>query len=43
MLAILIGSVWGVSIGNPMKGVLAGTIGGAAMATAIWLLDRRSR
>lgn len=43
MLAILVGAVWGVWAGNPMKGVLAGTIGGGAMALAIWLLDRRSR
>jgi hypothetical protein len=42
MAAILVGTVWGVAAGNPMKGVLAGTAGGAAMAIAVWLLDRRS-
>ena len=43
MAGILIGAVWGVAAGNPMKGILIGTGAGAAIAAAIWLLDRRSR
>jgi hypothetical protein len=43
MTAILIGAVWGVSAGNPMKGILIGTGAGAVIAAAIWLLDRRRR
>lgn len=42
-LCILGGFVAGVAIGNPMKGVLAGTALGAALATGLWLLDRRRR
>ena len=41
MAAILAGSAWGIAAGNPMKGVLAGTLAGAAVAVAVWLLDRR--
>lgn len=41
--AILVGTVWGISAGNPMKGVLAGTIAGAAIAILVWLLDRTRR
>lgn len=43
VLAILIGTVWGVSAGNPMKGVLIGTLAGAAIAIAVWLADRIRR
>jgi hypothetical protein len=43
MTAILVGTVWGVAAGNPMKGILIGTGTGALMAAAIWLLDRRRR
>ena len=43
MAAILIGAVWGIAAGNPMKGILIGTGLGAAIAVAIWLFDRRSR
>ena len=41
--AILIGAVWGVAAGNPMKGILIGTGVGAAVAAAVWLIDRRKR
>lgn len=40
---ILGGFVAGLGIGNPMQGVLAGTAVGAALATMLWLLDRRRR
>jgi hypothetical protein len=43
MAAILIGAVWGVAAGNPMKGILIGTGVGAAIAAAVWLIDRRKR
>ena len=43
MAAILIGAVWGVATGNPMKGILIGTGTGIAVALLIWLLDSRSR
>ena len=43
MVAILIGSGWGVAGGDPMKGVLAGTAVGIATAVLIWLADRRRR
>ena len=43
MAAILIGAVWGVAAGNPMKGILIGTGTGIAVALLIWLLDSRSR
>lgn len=42
-LFILCGFVVGLAIGNPMKGVLGGTAIGAALATGLWLLDRRRR
>ncbi|WP_458388961.1 hypothetical protein [Sphingomonas sp. F9_3S_D5_B_2] len=38
---ILAGFVFGLSIANPMKGVLIGTGIGAALALLIWLVDRR--
>ena len=31
----------GLAIGNPMKGVLAGTAIGAVLALLLWLVDRR--
>ena len=43
MAAILIGAVWGVSAGNPMKGILIGTALGALIAIAVWLVDRARR
>ena len=43
MAAILIGAVWGVAAGNPMKGILIGTGIGAATAAAVWLIDRSRR
>ena len=43
MAAILIGAVWGIAAGNPMKGILVGTGAGAVIATAIWLIDRSRR
>jgi hypothetical protein len=43
MAGILIGAVWGVAAGNPMKGILIGTGAGAAIAAAVWLLDRLRR
>jgi len=33
----------GVAAGNPMKGILTGTGVGAAVAAAVWLIDRRKR
>lgn len=42
-LFILCGFVVGLAIGNPMNGVLGGTAIGAALATGLWLLDRRPR
>jgi hypothetical protein len=43
MAAILIGAVWGVAAGNPMKGVLLGTGVGGLTALAVWLVDRSRR
>ena len=40
MAAILCGAVWGISIGNPMKGLLIGTAIGVGVAVLVWLLDR---
>ena len=42
-LCILGGLVVGVMAGNPMQGVLIGTAAGAALALAVWLLDRGRR
>ena len=42
-LFILAGFITGLAIGNPMAGVIGGTAVGAALATALWLLDRRRR
>jgi hypothetical protein len=43
MGGILIGAVWGIAAGNPMRGILIGTGAGAAIAAAVWLLDRSRR
>jgi hypothetical protein len=43
MASILIGAVWGIAAGNPMKGILIGTGAGAAIAAAVWLIDRGKR
>ena len=40
-MGILIGCGWGIAVGEPMKGVLAGTAIGALAALLLWLLDRR--
>ena len=40
--AIIAGGVVGLFLGDPMKGVLAGTVTGVAIAVAVWLLDRRA-
>ena len=40
MIAILCGAVWGISIGNPVKGLLIGTAIGIGIALAVWLIDR---
>ena len=40
-LFILLGFLYGLSIRNPMKGVLIGTAIGALIAVIIWLIDRR--
>jgi hypothetical protein len=40
-LCILAGFPLGLAIGNPMKGILIGTGVGAALAVALWLVDRR--
>ena len=40
MAAIIGGAVWGIVIGNPMKGLLVGTCIGIAAAVLVWLVDR---
>jgi hypothetical protein len=40
-IGILAGCGWGIAVGEPMKGILAGTALGAAAALLLWLLDRR--
>ena len=44
-LFILLGFLYGLSIRNPLKGVLIGTAIGAACAILVWLIDlgRRGR
>jgi hypothetical protein len=39
-ISILAGFVYGLSIHNPMKGVLVGTGIGAGLALLTWLVDR---
>jgi hypothetical protein len=43
MAAILIGAVWGIAAGDPMKGILIGTGLGIVVAALVWLLDSRTR
>jgi hypothetical protein len=38
---ILLGFLYGLSIKNPLKGVLIGLAIGAVLATITWLLDLR--
>ena len=40
-VGIFAGFGWGIAVGEPMKGILAGTAIGAAAALLLWLLDRR--
>ena len=40
-VCILGGFIVGLSINDPMKGVLAGTAAGVILALLFWLLDRR--
>ncbi|HEY8433677.1 MAG TPA: hypothetical protein VIK68_03585 [Sphingomicrobium sp.] len=42
-LFLLLGFLFGLSIRNPLKGVLIGLAIGAALATGTWLIDRRRR
>lgn len=39
-ICILAGFPLGLTIRNPMKGVLIGTAAGIIIAVAIWLIDR---
>lgn len=41
MLGIVGGTIWGMTTGQVMLGVLTGTGIGAALAVAMWLIDRR--
>ena len=40
-LGILIGFSWGLAVGEPSMGAVAGTAVGALAAVLLWLLDRR--
>jgi len=40
---ILLGFIFGLSIGNPLKGTLIGVGVGTVLALLVWLLDRRRR
>jgi hypothetical protein len=42
-LFILLGFLFGLSIRNPLKGVLIGTAIGGALAVLTWLIDLRRR
>jgi len=42
-ICILGGFVYGLTIRNPMQGVLIGTGVGAAIALLVWLIDRGRR
>jgi len=43
MLAIIVGTAWGVATGQAMLGVLSGTGAGIGLALIVWLLDRRAK
>ena len=38
---LLLGFIYGLSIRNPLKGVLIGLAIGVVLAIATWLIDRR--
>lgn len=40
-ICIIAGAFAGLAISNPMKGILAGTGIGIALAVILWLADRR--
>jgi hypothetical protein len=42
-LFLLLGFVYGLSIRNPLKGVLIGLAIGAVLAVATWLIDKTRR
>ena len=42
-LFLLLGFLFGLSIRNPLKGVLIGLGIGIVLAVATWLIDRRRR
>jgi hypothetical protein len=42
-LFLLLGFLYGLSIRNPLKGVLIGLGIGAVLAIGTWLIDRRRR
>ena len=42
-ISILAGFPLGLTIGNPLKGILIGTGVGIFLAVAIWLIDLRRR
>ena len=42
-LFILLGFVYGLSLRNPLNGVLIGTGIGAALALIVWIVDRRRK
>jgi hypothetical protein len=42
-ICILAGFPLGLAIGDPMKGILAGTGAGVALALITWLIDRSRR
>jgi hypothetical protein len=42
-LFLLLGFLYGLSIRNPLKGVLIGLAIGAVLAVATWLIDKARR
>ena len=42
-LFLLLGFLFGLSIRNPLKGVLIGLAIGSVLAVGTWLIDRRRR
>jgi hypothetical protein len=42
-LFLLLGFLFGLSIRNPLKGVLIGLAIGTVLAVGTWLIDRRRR